>query len=358
VSVYTLRSLVATIAAFCIGAPSVAACPASQIALPWQTAGWTHGAPEDDVDGAQLQSGVSGTFASSAARARALLVIHRGRVVVERYGDGRGPQSRLLSHSIAKFILGTAIGVLVGQGRLDLDAPVSGFAPRHRLLTIRHLMTMRSGLAWNEAYTNLASDLPETMLGHGRLDQARYVATMAQAQAPGARFSYSSGDANLLSGVVRDRLGSGQAYARFLRTELFEPLGLTSAEPGFDASGTFVGSSWFWATAQDYARIGYLHLSRGMSNGRRLLPEDWHSVVLQPSDAVTDGHNGYGALATLFSDGAYGHTGFRGQLLLIDEARDLVIVRFADTGGDAAAEQALRTSIESVRAAFPRRHDS
>lgn len=341
---------------------------AAALALAWQAPphcaapafparDWPSAAPSRDADLARLDAAADRMFARADVHARALLIVQHGRLVYERYGDGRDRTSPLLSHSIAKFVLGTFIGALVQAGRLDLDRPLPGFwqAGDPRLaITFRTAMQMRSGLRWQEDYADIASDLPETMLGRGRLDQARHIAGLPLAVPPGSRFSYSSGDANLISGGVGNLLGGGAAYRRALDALLFSPLGLNHVEPGFDASGTYVASSWFWATARDYARIGALHLAGGMWNGRRILPANWRAVITATSDPASDSRNGYGALTALFSDGAYGHTGHRGQLLMIDPARGLVIVRFADTRAQHDADAALQTATTQIREAFPR----
>ena len=174
---------------------------------------------------------------------------------------------------------------------------------------------------------------------------------------PGTRWSYSSGTANLLSGVLRDAEGgTRETYLGFMKRELFDPIGMTSAEPEFDASGTFVGSSWVHATARDWVRFGLLMLRGGVWDGRRILPEGWVDFMRTPQPGGV-----YGAmtwlntripkrLPTIPAD-AFMASGHRGQVLAMVPSKDLVVVRFGRTGYD--QYDALYEWIGEVMATFP-----
>ena len=214
--------------------------------------------------------------------------MHRGRVVAERYQGAlehfdRPPtpvtaETPLLSWSMAKSMLHAVVGLLVGDGRLDLDAPaaVPEWAdpgdPRHAI-TLRQLLAMRDGLDFVEDYVDdRVSDVMQMLFGDGQADMAHFAADRPLAAPPGTRFNYSSGTSNIISGVVARTVGPGERYARFLHGRLFGPLGMTSADPEFDEAGTWVASSYLRATARDYARFGLLYLRDGMWDGVRLLP--------------------------------------------------------------------------------------
>jgi CubicO group peptidase (beta-lactamase class C family) len=150
---------------------------------------------------------------------------------------------------------------------------------------------------------------------------------------PGSRFNYASGTSNVISAIVARTIGHGDAYLSFLRRRLFDPIGMTSALPGFDEAGTWVASSSVQATARDFARFGYLYLRDGIWARRRLLPEGWvdhgrfpHSV--DPEDGYL-----YGAHWWVVGDeyGSFRASGYEGQSILISPGLDLVVVRMGKT---------------------------
>ena len=156
----------------------------------------------------------------------------------------------LLSWSMAKSVLHAVIGLLVGDGKLDLDAPaaVPEWAdpgdPRHAI-TLRQLLAMRDGLDFAEDYVDgEVSDTIQMLFGDGQADMAHFAADRPLAAPPGTRFNYSSGTSNIISGIVARTVGPGESYARFLHSRLFGPLGMTSADPEFDEAGTWVASSY------------------------------------------------------------------------------------------------------------------
>ena len=173
-------------------------------------------------------------------------------------------------------------GFLVGDGRLAIDdpAPVPEWRapddPRQPI-TVQQLLEMRSGLQFAEDYVDAGvSDVIEMLFGRGQHDVATFAAGFPLDHPPGAVWSYSSGTTNIVSRVVGDAVGGGEAgMRRFLQDRLFDPLGMASADPRFDEAGTFIGSSFLYATAHDFARFGYLYLRDGVWEGERLLPEGW-----------------------------------------------------------------------------------
>lgn len=272
----------------------------------------------------------------------ALLAVHRGQVVLERYGDGIGEGTTLRSWSMAKSMLHAAVGMLVAEGALVLDdpAPVPAWSdpadPRHAI-TLRHLMTMRSGLAWVEAPAEgQRSDVVDMFYGNGRRpfdDTAAWAAARPLAAEPGSRFLYSSGNSAIVSGIVRDLVGSGPDYERWLRDRLFDPLGMTSATPKFDPSGAWMASSFCYCTARDFARFGELYLADGLWDGTRLLSEDWVATA-----RTETGRDDEGRIHTAhwwrFGDnpwGAHHCSGYLGQYVVVVPPLDLVVVRLGDS---------------------------
>ncbi|MEN3974143.1 serine hydrolase [Emcibacter sp. SYSU 3D8] len=333
--------------------------------VPWPAMDWPEGPPQPDVDTATLDGLLRRAWAESETvpGLRAVIIIHRGVLVAEGYAPGFDRNRKFLSQSVAKTVLGALAGIAVGGGTLDLDgpAPVPAWAdpgdPRHAI-SIRNLLRMNDGLDFNEAYFNpFTSDVLPMLFGRARGDMAGFAASRPLKTPPGTRWSYSSGTANLLSGIVRDAAGgTREAYLAFMKRELFDPIGMASAEPEFDAAGTFVGSSWLHATARDWARFGLLMLRGGVWDGRRILPEGWVDFMRTPQP---DGD--YGAmtwlntrqpmrLPTIPAD-AFMASGHRGQVIAMIPSKDLVVVRFGRTGY--ARYEALYNWLGQVMAAFP-----
>jgi CubicO group peptidase (beta-lactamase class C family) len=151
--------------------------------------------------------------------------------------------------------------------------------------------------------------------------------------APGTVFHYSSGTSNIISGIVARELGPGDPYRRFLADRLFGPIGATSAEPDFDAAGTWVASSTVYATAGDVARFGLLYLRDGVWEDRRLLPAGWVDHGRRPRSVDPDDGMVHGAHWWVVGDdhGSFWASGYSGQALLLCPALDLVLVRLGDT---------------------------
>ncbi len=325
------------------------ALPAQPAGVPWPTDRWPQGELPSGVALAPLLEEVfddDGPLATTFA----VLVVHRGRVVAERYHGAlehfdRPPtpvtaETPLLSWSMAKSMLHAVVGLLVGEGRLALDGPTgvpewqAAGDPR-RAITLRHLLAMRDGLDFCENYVDdRASDVIRMLFGDGQSDMAHFAADRPLAAPPGTRFNYSSGTSNIVSGIVARAIGPGEDYARFLHRRLFGPIGMTSADPEFDEAGTWVASSYVRATARDYARFGLLYLRDGVWDGTRLLPEGWvdHArtwVSEDPEDASPYGAHWWGVAGD--TRGTFRAAGYEGQSITVCPTLDLIVVRLGKT---------------------------
>jgi CubicO group peptidase (beta-lactamase class C family) len=274
-------------------------------------------------------------------RTRALLVIHRGQTLAERYAPGYSAQSRFIGWSMSKSVMSALVGILVAQGRLTLDAqaPVPEWAnpndPRHAI-TLDQLLHMSSGLEFDEDYGNPLSDVVWLLYGTG--DGAAFAAAKPLAMAPGATFHYASGTTEILSRIVAGKAGEG--YPLFAERTLFAPLGMagTLIEP--DAAGTPMGACCVWATARDWTRFGLLYLNEGVREGRRILPADWVRYSRTPAPAAKAEQ--YGAhfwlkvpppyriepgRPQLLPADAFHAVGHGGQFVTVIPSRALVVVR-------------------------------
>jgi len=237
-------------------------------------------------------------------------------------------------------MLHAVVGLVVGDGLLDLDAPADvpewsdPDDPRHAI-TLRQLLAMRDGLDFTEDYVDdRESDVIEMLFGAGQADMAHFAAGRPLASPPDTRFNYSSGTSNIISGVVARAVGRGEPYARFLHGRLFGPLGMASADPEFDEAGTWVASSYVRATARDYARFGLLYLRDGMWDGVRILPPGWVDyartwVSEDPEDASPYGAHWWGVAGDGL--GTFRASGYEGQSITICPALDLIVVRLGKT---------------------------
>ena len=325
------------------------ALPAQPAGVDWPTEEWPTGEVSRGVD---LDPLLDEVFDDGGllARSFAVLVVHGGRLVAERYQGAlehfdRPPtpvtaETTLLSWSMAKSMLHAVVGMLVADGQLALDAPaaVPEWAdpgdPRHAI-TLRQLLAMRDGLDFAEDYVDgEVSDTIEMLFGDGQADMAHFAADRPLAAPPGTRFNYSSGTSNIISGIVARAVGPGESYARFLHGRLFGPLGMTSADPEFDEAGTWVASSSLYATARDYARFGLLYLRDGVWDGVRLLPAGWVDygrtwVSEDPDDASPYGAHWWGVAGDTL--GTFRASGYEGQSITLCPALDLMVVRLGKT---------------------------
>lgn len=320
------------------------ALPTQPAEEPWPTRAWARGPAPAGVD--RL---VDRMFSDTDRyqTTYAVLVVHHGRIVAERYANELPnwvgdpipvrADTPLLSWSMAKSIVHAAVGVLVGDGRLDLDA--AGLVPEwtgdeRRAISLPDLLAMRDGLAWNEDYVEAGgSQVIEMLFGDGHADVGAFARARPVAAPPDTRFNYSSGTTNVISGIVADVVGRGDAYAAFLQERLFTPIGMTTAEPGFDATGLWVASSYLHATAEDFARFGYLYLRDGIWEDRRVLPEGWVDTARRLRSIDPDDGRGYGWQWWVTHDdhGTFWANGYEGQSIMVSPGTDLVVVRIGRT---------------------------
>jgi len=332
---------------------SLVPLPRQPDGVAWPTLEWPQGYPPDAV-AAELETLLDRVFDDEGplATTYAVVVVQRGTVVAERYQgrlehfdrppDAVTRQSLLLSWSMAKSMLHAVVGMLVGDGRLDIDTPAdvpewsSADDPRHAI-TLRQLLAMRDGLDFVEDYVDeRVSDVIEMLFGAGQADMAHFAADRPLAAPPGERFNYSSGTSNIISSVVARTVGAAQPYEQFLCQRLFDRIGMHSARPEFDAAGTWVASSYVRASARDFARFGLLYLRDGVWDGTRLLPEGWvdYGRTIESVDPI-DGP--YGAHWWGVDDdtlGTFRASGYEGQSITICPTLDLIVVRLGKTAAE------------------------
>ena len=338
-------------------------------------------APSLDLDAVQRVA--DSLFAPDAAHGTslALVVQQAGTVVFERYGTmpdtpfgPGGPvtaDTTLVSWSMAKSITHALVGLAVVDGLLDVDAPApvpSWRGTDKAGITLQHLLHMRSGLEFVEDYVDAGvSHCIEMLFGSGQDDMAAYAAALPLVHEPGAVWNYSSGTTNIVASIVGDVVAAaagvapGDADGRrgalesYLADRLFGPLGMTSAVPRFDTAGTFVGSSFVFATARDFARFGELYRLDGVTpDGRRLLPGDWSAHARRHSATDDESGFGYGAHWWLWPDvdGGFAAHGYEGQYTLVAPVPQLVVVHLGKVPADRrpVVDRALRALVAAAGA--------
>ncbi|TIN26984.1 MAG: serine hydrolase [Mesorhizobium sp.] len=282
--------------------------------------------------------------ALNGAGMRAVVVVKNGRVVAERYGDGFSAKTPLLGWSMTKTVNAAIVGTLVRDGKMAFDNK-SLFAPwkadDRAAISLANMMAMSSGLEFNEDYGDVAD---VTRMLYLEPDMAGFAESKPLAAEVGKQFSYSSGTAVMLSRLWQDAVGDKAKALTWPRTALFEPLGMHSAVLETDEQGTFVGSSYLYATAHDWARFGQFLLQGGVWNGNQILPAGFVDWMREPASASKvygkgqlwieapgdEEKPGAGVAAGLPKD-TYWMEGHDGQTVAIIPSEQLVVVRLGLT---------------------------
>jgi CubicO group peptidase (beta-lactamase class C family) len=303
----------------------------------WPTESWSRAALNaTDADAFARHADALFELTPAQGVTYAFLIIQRGRIVYERYAAGANNFYLQYSWSMAKSITQALVGILVRQGRIDVNRPAAvpewqGAGDPRRAITLAQLLQMRSGLQFAEDYVDdVASDVIPMLNFEGRFDTGAFAAAKPLVHAPGTVFSYSSGTTNIICRILRDVVGGPTEMLAFMADELFEPIGMRTPVPKFDRAGTFVGSSYCLASPQDFARFGYLYLRDGVWDGRRILPAGWVDYARAPS-YVGDAE-AYGAHWWLTPRTSRFYAGgYDGQRILVVPEQDLVVVRLGRT---------------------------
>mgnify|MGYP003640461591 CR=1 FL=1 len=344
--------------------------PENDNTVPWPDG---NGAVVDSLDpGARtaLDDSVAWAFQEPGGdvllQTRAVLVVHEGKLIAERYAEGTTRETPLLGWSMSKSVTAALVGLLVKEGKLDVmqPAPVAewqGPEDPRAAITLDMLLRMSDGLDYSEDYAGPFADVLHMLYLSD--DFGGYTASRTLAFPPDTHWNYSSGTANLVSRIVREAVGGTQSdYLNFPREALFKPLGMASALMEPDPSGTLVGSSYTYATARDWARFGQLYLQDGVWKGERLLPEGWVAYNSTPTSDAPRGN--YGAHWWLNAGvGEKGEnppmptaprdlffaSGHEGQFVIVVPSRNMVIVRLGlTTSGTFPLQEFIRRVVEAV----------
>lgn len=270
---------------------------------------------------------------------RAVVVVYDGKIVGEQYAPGFDKSTVMLGWSVSKSLISALIGILVKEGKLNPNAPAPvpewKGTPKEQI-KLKDLLQQSSGLAFDEDYAS-PSDVTNMLFKQG--DMAAFTARHDLKYQPGTVFSYSSGNSNILSRIIRQTVGK-ERYAAFPYEALFHKINMYSAVLEPDASGTYIGSSYSYATARDFARFGLLYYNKGRWKDEQILTEDWVKETVTPCAANKQQRYGYQFWLNGFDEKHSGQrlfpdvpadmfyaVGFGGQYIFIIPSKKLVVVR-------------------------------
>jgi CubicO group peptidase (beta-lactamase class C family) len=297
---------------------------------------------------------------------KAVVILHHGKVVAERYAPGYSKDTPILGFSLAKSVTNALIGILVQQKKLSVEqiAPVPEWSnpsdPRHAI-TIEELMRMSSGLDIEEGDSGFD---PVSRMLFLEPNMAGFAARSKLKAAPGTQWEYTSGNTLILSRIIRDAVGGhAEDVVEFAKKELFGPLGIKTATIEFDAAGTPVGSIFILLSARDWAKFGELYRNDGVVNGRRILPEGWVKFSASPTldhdygagfwtNRSAHGESAQARIRMGMPEDTFYGSGNLGQRVVVIPSEGLVIVRLGLTHSPGFDMKGLLQLISETRAAF------
>lgn len=300
-----------------------------------------------------------------------LLVVHQGRIVLERYAPGFDANTVTRTWSTAKSIASTLIGIAVDQGLLQLDAPLpvewlprtpEGVVDPRSQVTLRHALQMSSGLYPMDNEYNWVRG--SHMVYFAGWDAGYHPRDRGLIHEPGGVFEYENYDTLLALLSLRLAIGHDEEFLEFPHRHLFQRIGMRSTLPGVDRFGNYILSSQVYTNARDLARLGLLFLNRGEWNGERIISEEWLDFALSPAPSTETTGRQYGAQIWLVPDSrtdlpqdAFSTQGAQGQFTIVVPSYDLVIVRRGLDWREGAAGRGLSSwdLLAEVLSAFEAR---
>jgi CubicO group peptidase (beta-lactamase class C family) len=360
--VRTALTKLALLAATCASTLALAQnCPTRDS---WPTAAWPMNLVSPTAKAAEIKALEDYAFTLTGTdgdrlgfRTDGLLIIKHGAIIYERYGRGFDETKRHISWSVAKSFSSALVGIAVKEGSLNLSSSICTYLPEfvgtdQCAITVKDVITFGTGLGWQEEYehsTYQVSSVLALLFGVGHQDQLKHILTHKIVAAPGKRWNYSTGDAELAAALAKRALVKQHGQDAFWKV-LFDPIGMNRAVLEEDLKGTPLGGSHVFATPRDFAKFGYLYLNDGCWNGERILPEGWVASSTKPSDpflafadpsekepsgymwwlnrAVPEKNNPL-PWADVPAD-AYSAIGHWGQYIVVVPSEDIIVMRTGD----------------------------
>ncbi len=262
-----------------------------------------------------------------------LLIIQDGKIRFEKYALGYGPEGRWTSFSVAKSFTSTLVGAAMKDGYIkSLDDKVTQYIPGLRGsvyddVTVRQLLTMTSGVKWNEDYADPKSDVAQFGLQKpvpGEDLTVSYMKKLTREAPAGTKWVYKTGETNLIGVLVSS--ATGKKLSDYLSEKVWKPYGMEAdafwilGDTGHEISGCCIS-----ARLRDYARLGQFAMDGGIAGGKRVVPDDWFAQATSKQADIAQPGRGYGFQWWTNDDGSYAAQGIFGQGIFIDPKRKLVI---------------------------------
>ena len=283
-------------------------------------------------------------------------VVYNNELIGENYLDGYDAWTKFHGWSMTKSVTGAMAGALVQEGRLDIGAQTgipewAGDARKN--ITVENILHMSSGLEWVENYFTISDATVMLMQSD---DMFSSVTGSQLEHEPGSYWNYSSGDANLLSGLISNAMGNQEEYHGYAYTRLFHRIGMLNTMVETDASGLFVASSYSYGSTRDWARFGLLFLNNGIFEGDTVLTREWVEYMRTPAPASNGQYAGTfwlkepdveNALVDV-PDDLFFADGFLGQRVYVIPSKKLVVVRMGYSLSNFSVNDFLRDIIASL----------
>lgn len=332
----------------------------SQDTLPWPKGDLLPDGLPEGVDGPALEKVLEQAFddpgEDPSKKTLGVAVVFDNQLIGERYLEGYDTETRFHGWSMTKSITGALAGRLIMEGQMDLDAPTGipeWQGDERSLITLRHILHMSSGLDWYENYFTISDATVMLMRSD---DKFASVVDNELVNDPGSFFNYSSGEVNLLSGLIRTAIGNDEAYHRYAYSAIFHRIGMLNTTVETDASGLFVASSYCYGTIRDWARFGLLFLNNGIFEGDTVLTPEWVEFMKTPAPASGGQYaatfwlkesSDKRALTDVPGD-VFFADGFLGQRVYIIPSRKLVVVRMGYSLSNISMNDFLKEIIETL----------
>ncbi len=293
--------------------------------------------------------------------AAGLVILQDGKIRLERYGQGFDAKGRWTSFSVAKSFTSTLVGAAIQDGYIkSLDDKVSRYVPdlkgsAYDDVSIRQLLTMSSGVAWNEDYEDPKSDVarfnnatPEP----GIDATVSYMRKLPRAHPPGTVWHYNTGETNLVGVLVSS--ATGKPLAQYLQEKVWQPFGMEGdATWLLSSTGHEIAGCCLQVSTRDYARFGLFVLANGAAGGKQVVPADWFVQAARKQKDIGQPGKGYGFQWWTYDDGSVAAQGIFGQGIFIDPKRRLVIASNsnwtrATKGPEPAAREAFYKQVQAA----------
>lgn len=262
-----------------------------------------------------------------------LLIIRDGKILTEKYRLGLTPKGHWASFSMAKSVTSTLVGAAIKDGYIkSVNDPITRYIPRlkgsaYDGVTVRHLLTMSTGVRWNEDYTDPQSDASRLKAfdeADSKFDVVDYMSKLPRVSEPGTRFQYRTGDSHLLGIAVAN--ATGRPLSTYLSEKIWKPFGMEADAYWVTSKKVVLGGSYLNASLRDFGRFGLFALNGGKAAGKDVLPANWMKDASSPVFPSGTPGASYGYQWWVSGDGSYRAVGIFGQTIRIDPKKKLVMV--------------------------------